>query len=115
GERLQTRIGIDPIHEEAILPAGTLQVIIENALHRNSMSKSRPLVISIDTTPEGTLVLRHNINPRTIVDGADRETRLDELILKYELLHQPTISVVEEAGSRVINIPFINSTADVWE
>ncbi|MCB0680931.1 MAG: hypothetical protein KDC32_08355 [Saprospiraceae bacterium] len=48
-------------------------------------------------------------------DRTDREERLDELIRKYRLLHQPLITVQEESGRRTIVIPFIDTNETVWK
>lgn len=115
GESLQTHIQIAPEYLERTLPALTLQVIVENAIRENSMTRQRPLTIEIRSEADGTLQVRHSINPKIMSDRTDREERLDELIRKYRLLHQPLITVQEESGRRTIVIPFIDTNETVWK
>ena len=111
GESLQTTVDIDPAHSDYLLPALTLQAVVDNAISLNAMSRDQPLAIEIRTDGDRMLLVRHNINPKARSAKNDPEERLDGLIKKFQLLHQPAIAVQEEAGSRAISIPFIDSNA----
>lgn len=115
GSSLQTHIDINPESLDQLLPALTLQVIVENAISQNTMSKSRPLAIEIRTNEDDQLVVRHGLNPKMRSELNDREGQLDELIARYKLLHQPLIAVQDEADSRTIIIPFINTLEAAWK
>lgn len=115
GESLQATIDIDPVHPDYLLPALALQAAVEDAISQNAMSRGQPLVIEIGAGEDGALFVRHNINPKARSGKIGQQARLDALIGKYQLLHQPAISVQEEAGSRIIAIPFINTTEAAWK
>ncbi len=86
----------------------TLQVIIENAVHRNAVNRNNTLKISINTTEDGKLIVYNNVNPKIITEINDYDSGLDNLVYKYKLLNANQVVVSETKTERFISIPLIN-------
>jgi two-component system LytT family sensor kinase len=105
GHLLKTRYGDGMklyIHvEENLLnrriPPLTLQLLVENAVKHNVIRASRPLTIFILSTENEQLMVRNNLQKKTLTAGAEHfeSTRvgLINIITKYRLLneYQPTL------------------------
>ncbi|MCE6990147.1 sensor histidine kinase [Dyadobacter sp. CY323] len=105
GHLLKTRYGEGMklyIHvEENLLtrriPPLTLQLLVENAVKHNVIRVSRPLTIFILSTENDQLMVRNNLQKKTLTAGAEHleSTRvgLINIITKYKLLneYQPTL------------------------
>lgn len=86
----------------------SLQVILENAIYRNAISKSKPLHVIVETNQTDNLVIRHNLNIKTGVSGdVDYEEAMDNLVKKYTMLSETEVVVEENKESRSIIIPLI--------
>ncbi|MCE7064565.1 sensor histidine kinase [Dyadobacter sp. CY326] len=105
GHLLKTRYGDGMklyIHVEKHLldhkiPPLTLQLLVENAVKHNVIRVSRPLTIFILSTQQGDLMVRNNLQKKTLTAGAENlestGVGLINIITKYKLLkaHQPTL------------------------
>lgn len=107
GSGLQLQVSVSPESNSALLPALTLQVIVENAFTQNSIQKSSPLIIRIEATGL-QLLIRHNTQPKLIRDDFDTDTGLDNLVGKYQLLGDQRIEISESSGMRSISIPLFS-------
>ncbi|MDQ3846539.1 MAG: sensor protein lytS, partial [Bacteroidota bacterium] len=61
---LNLELCIDDQYKQHLLPALTLQLLVENAMKHNSVEKEKPLTISISTTKEGRLCIRNNLQSK---------------------------------------------------
>lgn len=95
------------------IPPLSLQIIIENALFQNRISKESPLTIRIESVRGGALVVSNNIQPKLITDPSDFEAGLDILVKKYQLMNQEPVEIKEEDGYRRIRLPFVSQTEEV--
>jgi len=108
GEGLQLSVDVTNEDRSKLLTPLALQVIIENTFSQNIISKSSPLVITIQSSGTNVLEIKNNIQPKAITDAMDFEAGLDNLVKKYELLNQP-VSVMDASNSyRVIRLSLIN-------
>lgn len=106
GHLLKTRYGDGMklyVHVEKHLlnrriPPLTLQLLVENAVKHNVIRASRPLTIFILSTQEGNLMVRNNLQKKTLTAGAENlestGVGLVNIITKYKILneHQKDIS-----------------------
>jgi LytS/YehU family sensor histidine kinase len=91
----------------------TLQIIVENALYQNITSKNSPLNIAILSGDENTLLIRNNVQRKTIVDTGDHESGLDTLIKKYQLMSERAVEIIDEGNERTIVLPLIIRKEDI--
>ena len=75
----------DKQYDHYLLPSLSLQLLVENAVKHNALSKNKPLVIDIFTTAGNKLVVNNNLQRRTI-KGPSNKIGLDNIKFKYKLL-----------------------------
>ncbi|MFT3705357.1 MAG: histidine kinase [Agriterribacter sp.] len=113
GEGFQLTITVDESDLEKWIPTLTLQVIIENAFSQNTISKTDPLIIAIDTKEDDILRVANSVRPKIIEGELNHEAGLDNLLQRYKLLNQPLITIEDSAAQRVIRIPLITKKEEV--
>lgn len=107
GEAVRLEINTDPKYDEFILPSLSLQLLIENAVKHNILSKTTPLVIEIFTRDElPCLVVRNNLQRRSVKAPSNR-IGLKNIRLKYELLHLEGFAVVEQDDFFMVELPLM--------
>ena len=112
GEALQMTIEIDKRYHPYLLPSLTLQLLVENVVKHNMLSKSFPLVIEIFTTAGNKLVINNNLQRRTVKAPSNR-VGLENIQAKYELLNQTGFQVMEDGKNFTVVLPLIwNNTVE---
>jgi|GEM_PF-151353 sensor histidine kinase YesM len=114
GEGLQLHMQIDKRCYSYLLPSLSLQLLIENAVKHNVVSKSKPLSIEIFTTAANQLVVNNNINRK---QQKEKSTRigLGNIKAKYELLHQEGFQVVEGERNFMVVLPLVWNQQSIKE
>lgn len=113
GDSLLLSIEIKRPDRCLMIPPLTLQVIIENAVNQNIISKTNPLKISIRTDDSGTLSVYNNIQSKVVTEFMDHEAGLDNLVNKYRLLNDSKVIIQETDKDRIIILPLINEKREV--
>jgi two-component system LytT family sensor kinase len=112
GEAVQLTIEVDKKYDHYLLPSLSLQMLVENAVKHNVLSKNRPLAIDIFTTSGNKLVVSNNLQVRS-VKGPSNKIGLDNIKAKYDLLNQPGFQVLPDRRSFSVVLPLIwNKIAD---
>jgi two-component system, LytTR family, sensor kinase len=111
GDAVQLNIEIDKRYESYTLPSLTLQLLVENVVKHNVLSKNKPLMIDIFTTAGNKLVVNNNLQRRTVQIASSR-VGLENIRAKYDLLKQPGFQVMEDEKNYTVVLPLIwnNST-----
>lgn len=111
GEALQMIVEIDKRYNAYLLPSLTLQLLVENVVKHNQLSKNHPLVIEIFTTAGNKLVVNNNLQRRAIKAPSNR-VGLENIKAKYDLLNQSGYQVIEDGKNFTVVLPLIwnNST-----
>ena len=89
-----------------LMPPLTLQMILENTLNLNSVSRTRPLHIKM-MTDDGWLRMQHNIQPRMNTSDEEWQAIVENIGNKYRLLGQYEMQILDEDGERIYLIPLI--------
>ncbi len=110
GDALQMTIEIDKRYHHYLLPSLTLQLLVENVVKHNQLSKSYPLVIEIFTTAGNKLVVNNNLQRRT-VKAPSNQVGLENIQAKYELLNQTGFQVMEDGKNFTVVLPLIWNNA----
>jgi two-component system, LytTR family, sensor kinase len=106
GEAVQIEIEIDKKYEQYLLPSLSLQLLVENAVKHNVLSRNKPLVIDIFTTTGNKLVVSNNLQLRT-KKGPSNKIGLENIRSKYDLLNEPGFQVLEDPTSFSVVLPLI--------
>lgn len=101
--QIETKVG-DKYLVYYILPFG-LEILIENAIKHNIVSKKYPLYITIDTTEKGTIRVKNNIQlkPDTVSSGIG----LANLNERYQLSFNKEIEINQDENHFIVEIPLI--------
>lgn len=106
GDSVQVNIEIDKKYQEYLLPSLSLQMLVENAVKHNVLSKNHPLIIDIFTTTGNKLVVSNNLQART-VKAPSNKIGLENIRQKYQLLHQAGFQVLEDKRTFTVVLPLI--------
>lgn len=106
GDAVQIEVEIDKRYEQYLLPSLSLQLLVENAVKHNVLSRNKPLVIDIFTTTGNKLVVSNNLQLRT-KKGPSNKIGLGNIRSKYELLNGPGFQVLEDLTSFSVVLPLI--------
>ena len=87
------------------IPPLSMQVLLENIIYANALSKKEPLTIHITHENQQRLIITHSLHEKTIVQNFNMDEGLDNLITKYRLLNKEEIQVKESSGQRMIILP----------
>lgn len=110
GEALRMTIEIDKRYHLYLLPSLTLQLLVENVVKHNMLSKNHPLVIEIFTTAGNKLVVNNNLQRRTVKAPSNR-VGLENIRAKYDLLNQRGFQVMEDGKNFTVVLPLIWNNA----
>jgi LytS/YehU family sensor histidine kinase len=112
GDAVDLSVEIDKKYEQYLLPSLTLQMLVENAVKHNVLSKNKPLVIDIFTTAGSKLVVSNNLQLRTLKVPSNK-IGLDNIKTKYDILNQPGFQVLKDQKTFSVVLPLIwNKIAD---
>ncbi len=107
GEAVDLVVKTDPQFDEFLLPSLSLQLLIENAVKHNILSRAAPLQIEIFTdVTQFSLVVRNNLQRRHVKAPSNR-IGLRNIQLKYELLCHTGFSVQHTENFFSVNLPLI--------
>ena len=108
GNNLRLEINLDEsISKIYCLAPLTLQLLAENAIKHNAISKESPLVITINSE-NGKLQISNNINLK-IAKEKSTGFGLQNIKSRYELLTNEKIEIIQEENKFIVKIPLINS------
>jgi len=112
GEGIELEIAVNEKDKSSLLPPLSLQVIIENAFSQNTMQKTSPLKINIQSNGKESVIVKNNIQRKTITDALDYEAGLDNLVSKYKLLNRGQLIITDKRNERVIKLPLIKKNTE---
>ena len=106
GESLQMSIDIDRRYYPYLLPSLSLQLLVENAVKHNIVSRQNPLILEVFTTEGNKLVVNNNLQRKPL---AVRSTHigLSNIQAKYKLMNQEGFQVVEGESNFMVVLPLV--------
>ena len=106
GDALHMQIEIDKKYEHYMLPSLSLQLLVENAVKHNMLSRNKPLAIDIFTTSGNRLVVTNNLQLRTVKSQSNK-IGLENIKSKYELLNHYGFQVLDDNKNFSVVLPLI--------
>ena len=100
GFRLEDRLN----GQTGLIMPLTLQLLVENAVKHNVISKSRPLTVEIFTEGADYVVVRNNIQPKIKPELSTR-FGLQSLVHRYRLLGNRPVIVQNDGAFFVVKVP----------
>jgi two-component system, LytTR family, sensor kinase len=106
-DSIQVKMNIaEPYKKLHVVPAA-IQMLIENAIKHNVVSRQRPLTIDIHTNGNNTLVISNNLQPR-LVKEPSTQTGLKNIRKRYELISGQAVIINEQEGQYEVVIPLLH-------
>jgi ligand-binding sensor domain-containing protein len=110
GDSLQLHINIDEADKKEIfIPPLTLQLLIENAIKHNAVSKETILTIDL-FMQHHHLVVRNNINPK-LSKQAGTGMGLQNIINRYNILSKEPVVVNNDQKYFIVLLPALKQTS----
>jgi len=106
GEGLRLNMEIDRRYYSYQLPTLSLQLLVENAVKHNVVSRQQPLVMEIFTTAGNRLVVNNNLQRKALAPTSTR-IGLRNIEAKYRLLKEDGFQVVEGEKNFMVVLPLI--------
>lgn len=109
GHHLSLNISLTEEQKKCIfIPPLTLQLLIENAIKHNAVSKEAPLEIKVYVDKD-KLVISNNINPKVSREPGTG-TGLQNIIKRYNLLSQEAVTILNDGINFTVILPVLNKT-----
>jgi LytS/YehU family sensor histidine kinase len=105
GASLRFEINIQKEHLNLLLPPGSLQMLIENAVKHNGSTRKNPLCININSK-DHSLIIKNNLQPR--LDKIEStKTGLQNIRRRYELLSNREIELKSTEEEFSVLLPLL--------
>lgn len=109
GRGVDLRVKIDQGTEPRYLPPLTLQILLDNILKHNLISKEHPLYIDMYVNKDGWLEVRNNVQHRIADNSGSIESGLLNISNKFRLLCQHALQVSDNHDYHYIRVPLMNA------
>ncbi|MEP6796330.1 MAG: histidine kinase [Saprospiraceae bacterium] len=108
GSAIDTKVDLPTALMSKEIPPLSMQVILENIIYTNALSKKEPLTIRITSDEQGHLIVTHSLHEKTIVQNLNVDEGLDNLITKYRLMNMEEIRISETTDQRIFLLPLFD-------
>ena len=88
-----------------VIPA-SLQMLIENAIKHNVISKTKPLHIDVHINGNNTIVVSNNLQLRQSVDNST-QIGLANIIKRYQLVSGKNVMVKNDSADFTVALPLL--------
>lgn len=110
GDNFQVSFQIFDHHHEFYIAPLTLQILIENAVKHNIISKAEPLRLTISSLPDNRLSVVNNLQKKTR-EVMSEKIGLSNIISKYKMLNHGNVEIYETTAHFSVIIPLIQTTS----
>ncbi|MEH0155279.1 histidine kinase [Limibacter armeniacum] len=87
----------------------TLQLLIENAVKHNVVSRKKPLIIEIYTTDEKNIVVRNNLQVKSVSEGESTKLGLGNINSRYQFISDRKIEIIKTEAYFTVTIPLLTN------
>jgi len=110
-DKIKIDIKIDDEKMQYYIPPLTLQLLVENAIKHNIISKENPLIIELITDDEDNLLIKNNFQP---YENKPNSTGigLKNIISRYSFYSHKTVEHGLKDNFFIVKIPLINFTEE---
>jgi len=107
GDHLKLDINVsEEAKKHTFIPPLTMQLLLENAIKHNAVSKETPLLVELFTEDDKWLVLRNNINPK-LRKEIGSGMGLQNIINRYNLLTKEPVLINNDKVHFTVSLPIL--------
>ncbi|HJW28711.1 MAG TPA: histidine kinase, partial [Saprospiraceae bacterium] len=107
GDGFKLEMQIDPALKDKEIPSLSLQLLVENAVKHNIISKTQPVNVIIRSRPDGMLQVENNLHKKTRSLNESTGLGLSNIREKYRLLRKPDIRIEETTDHFRVTLPLL--------
>lgn len=105
GNNLQFHIHIDPVFLERKIVTLSVQMLVENAIKHNIISKQHPLTIGISIRQD-KIVVKNNLQRKIIMNDSNG-IGLNNIIHRYSFLTDEEVEIVDDGIDFYVSLPLL--------
>ena len=106
-ENLNVNFAVDQSHHKQYIAPLTLQMLVENAIKHNVVSKMNPLFIDVYVENGRSIVVKNNLQKKNVIEKSTK-TGLQNIQKRYELLGDKVIDIMATAKNFIVAVPLID-------
>jgi two-component system, LytTR family, sensor kinase len=106
-EGLSVSVNIPPAYEKYYIIPASLQMLIENAIKHNVISKAKPLHIDVHVNGNNTVVVSNNIQPRES-NVPSTKIGLTNIVKRYQIISGQQVVVENNSSAFKVTLPLLN-------
>jgi two-component system, LytTR family, sensor kinase len=107
GESLKISVQVDEEVRQYFIVPMALQMLVENAVKHNVVSKNKPLQINIFTEDDQLLIVQNNLQHKAVNDLESTQFGLSNISQRYEFLTHKPIVIQENEAYFTVKLPII--------
>lgn len=104
---LQIKVNIEDGQLNKFIIPASLQMLIENAIKHNVVSRNKPLVIDVHTNGSNTIVVSNNLQKKQTIEYSSG-IGLQNIIRRYQLVSNRRVVIDSADNNFTVTIPLIN-------
>ena len=114
GDSFQVSIEVSPeYHPHKIVPL-SLQMLLENAIKHNVISKSKPLLVEVFIDDQGRLIVRNNLQKK-VQQMPSTNVGLENIKTRYAFFTEDKVLVQETPSCFMVSLPLIEAQLATFE
>jgi len=106
-EGLVIKLNIAESYKDQYIIPASLQMLIENAIKHNVVSRNRPLLIEVHSNGNNTIVVSNNLQAKQTVENSTG-IGLQNIIKRYRLVSNKTVKISKDENYFTVALPLLN-------
>lgn len=111
-ENLQVNFSVPSEYKEHHIAPLTLQMLVENAIKHNVVSKNEPLEIDIYVSNGTSIIVKNNLQPKVSLEKSTK-TGLANIRKRYSYLGNRNIDIITSNDHYMVAVPLIKLLSEV--
>ena len=111
GDNLQVNYALD-FNAPLKVPPLSIQMLIENAIKHNIISREEPLTIDIRFEDNEYIVVSNNLQKKPVPGNKSTGVGLKNIKARYEFLSNKIVQILEENNKFTVKLPFLQMQAE---
>lgn len=107
GDGLQVSIDIPEAYSDRLIIPAAIQMLIENAIKHNVVSRNRPLHISLHANGNNSIVITNNLQVKQSTEPSTG-IGLRNIMKRYELVSDREVGIMKNESCFTVTLPLIN-------